>query len=120
MRDELKRTYYVGKPVKNTDSCNAVFIMGFSDLAAYADRVNENTVSFETEKYGDRTTQRPTIAHDDNDGAVPNIAVDDGVWLEQPTADLEGVYHNPPFLVDSIQAFGRKHVFVLKRTLEPR
>lgn len=120
MRDEIKAAYYVGKSVKDTDAYNMTAVTGYQPLTEYFDVINENAESVENGKFGDRQNERVRIAHDDNDGATPNIAVNDGVWLERPTADANGKYQKPPFIVESVQGFGRKHVYVLKRTVNPR
>lgn len=120
MRDENKSAYYVGKPVKDTDTHNMTSVAGYNALTEYFDIVNENAESVENGKFGDRQNERVRIAHNDNDGTTPNIAVDDGVWLERPTVDENGRYQKPPFIVESVQGFGRNHVYVLKRTLNPR
>ena len=39
MRDENKRTYYVGKPQKSLDGYNATSIVGYSELTEYQDVV---------------------------------------------------------------------------------
>lgn len=120
MRDENKRTYYVGKPQKSLDGYNATSIVGYSELTEYQDVVNENAESSENDKFGTRDIERVRIVHDDNDGDTPNVEVNDAVWLEQPAVDASGYYRKPPFIVESVQTFGRHHAFTLKRTVNAR
>lgn len=120
MRDEDKRDYYVARPIIDTDNYYASTIRGYTPLLYYRDLVSEGAESVENEKFGNRDQQTVRIAHDDNDGVVPDVKVNDGVWLEQPTPDANGYYQAPPYIVDSVQNFFRKHVFVLRRTVDAK
>lgn len=121
MRDENKSDYWVARPVYRTDAYNATSILGYSPLLYYRDLVHEGPLDTDNEKFGNRDTETVRIAHDNNDGVMPDIKPDDGVWLEEPTLGLhEEYYQRPPFLVETIQHFGRKNVYVLKRTVEQR
>jgi hypothetical protein len=118
MRDENKRVYYIAPPNKDEDEWGTVFHNGYAPLSSYTDLVNENALSEDTEKFGIRSTERVQIVHDDNDGELPNIAVGYAAWLEEPTPDENEVYQTPHYIVDSVQSFGRKHVYILKRAVD--
>jgi len=120
MRDENKSDYYVARPVIDTDSYHASFVRGYTPLLYYRDVLVQGAESKDNEKFGNRDQQTVRIAHDDNDGVTPDIKVNDGVWLEQPIADTDGLYQAPPYIVDSVQKFRRKHVFVLRRTVDAK
>lgn len=121
MRDENKRDYWVGRPVYSTDAYNTTFISGYSPLLYYRDLVNEGAIGTDNEKFGYRDTETVRIVHDNNDGVKPDVKQNDGVWLEEPVMGVgETYYQNPPFIVDSVQTFSRKNVYVLKRTVEQR
>lgn len=121
MRDENKSDYWVARPVKTTDAYNATFISGYFPLLYYRDLVHEGAIGTDNEKFGDKDTETVRIVHDNNDGAKPDIKPNDGVWLEEPLMGLhEEYYQKPPFIVDTVQSFGRKNVYVLKRTVETR
>ena len=117
MRDENKRDYWVAIPKSQEDGHNSTVTLGYDSLAQYSDIINEYAETSEIEKFGLSSTERVRIAHDDNDDETPDIAIDYAVWLEKPSPDMHGLYQNPPFLVESVQRFGRKHIFVLKRTV---
>lgn len=119
MRDENKSDYYVASPIVDMDSYHASFVRGYTPLLYYRDVIVEGAESVDNEKFGNRDNQTVRIAHDDNDGVTPDVKVNDGVWFEQPI-EKDGYYQAPPYIVDSVQKFRKKHVFVLKRTVDAK
>lgn len=118
MREENKRKYWVGQPIKSTDRWGASFNDGYAPLTQYIDLIHSSPYSLENEKFGDYVRGSKQIAHDWDDGVTESyrdIGVDYGVWIDEPgTPDGNGIYHNPPYIVDSVHIFGRKAVYSIR------
>ena len=128
MRDENKRDYFVGRPNKTEDEYGVVFNNGYISLTRYADLVSDRKGESDSiEKFGSAVDDVLYIVHDDNDGETPDVSIRDGVWLSNPApassladyavvgqAVLGSTATLPPeYIVDKIQGFRTKHIFVL-------
>ena len=115
MRDENKRTYFVARKQTTTDEYGAVFTTGYTTPVEYADVISDRRgESSDTEKFGERITDKMYIVHDDNDDETErDILLNDGVWLDTAPA----VVDKPPYIVENVQLFGRKHVFTIGKAV---
>ena len=122
MREENKRVYYVAKPSKTEDEYGAAFNNGYGNIAMYCDLVSDRRgESDEIAKFGAYDTQKMFIVHDDNDGATPDIALGDGVWLDElPTGyTLESTsIDHPQYTVERVQSFRTKHSYTLTKAVD--
>lgn len=132
MREDNKRTYYVGKPQKSEDEYGVAFTDGYNELSQYTDLVSDRRGESDSiEKFGVAESQSLYIVHDDNDGATPDISIRDGVWLDNPAPASALVGYGevdhmiveseqilpPQYIVDRIQGFRTKHIFVLEKAV---
>lgn len=118
MRDENKRAYYVAKRVTETDEYGTVFASTYAAAVAYSDVISDRRgESEDIEKFGERPVDRAYIVHDENDDETArDIALNDGVWLDG--APTEANANKPPYIVENVQAFGRKHVYTIRKAVD--
>lgn len=116
MRDENKRTYYVAHKLTRTDAHGTVFKVGYSALVEYVDVISDRKgESEDIEKFGIRPNDRAYIVHDDNDDDdVRDIQLNDGVWIDEEPVSAT----NPPYEVENVQMFGRKHVYTIRKAVD--
>ncbi len=136
MREENKRVYYVAKPSKSEDEYGAVFNDGYNRIAIYSDLISDRRgESDDIEKFGAYDSQKMFIVHDDNDGATPDIALGDGVFIDA-LDELEQLalvgfgtvghmvvggaekVHKPQYTVERVQEFRTKHIYTLTKAVD--
>ena len=110
MRDENKRAYYVAKRVTETDEYGTVFASTYAAAVEYSDVISDRRgESEDIEKFGERPVDRAYIVHDEND---------DETARDIDSAPTEANANRPPYIVENVQAFGRKHVYTIRKAVD--
>ena len=114
MREELMTTFWVVTPVKQKDNLNHVHITGYNNLREYKALLVTGNEGEDLDRYGLLPTTRIQVLFTD-DGVQEQIDIEDGLFLNEPTADERGLFVDPDYLVIHKHTFRHIRIYTARQ-----
>ena len=98
-----KQEVYFASPMTKRDGAQTV-VIGYGKLRAYSLLCVPAGTDADIALYGEKVSQTIKLLHDDRFSTV-NIVEMDGLWLNKPIPNEDGLFENPEYIVRSVRAW---------------